>query len=201
VKLLLATTSAGKVREQRAALEDLDIDVEIVTLEAWPELTPPFEPGPHFRDNARAKALEYHLATGLPALGEDSGLEVDALGGEPGIHSARWLGEGAPYEAKNARLIERLEGVADAERTARYVSALALVEDGRVVFETEATCEGRITREPAGTGGFGYDPIFFFSAYGKTLAQVSPEEKNRVSHRGKAMAALRRFLSSRAEEH
>lgn len=195
MKLLLATTSAGKIREQRAALEDLDI--EIVTLEAWPEVSAPSEPGPRFLDNARAKALHYHLATGLMALGEDSGLEVDALGGEPGVHSARWLGEDTSYGTKNARLLDRLEGLAGAERTARYVSAVALVEDGRVVFETQATCEGRIATAPAGSGGFGYDPIFMFPAHGKTLAQLTPREKNLVSHRGQAMRALERFLSAK----
>lgn len=197
MKLLLATTSAGKLREQRAALESLGVD--IVTLDVWPELAPPAEPGPTFRDNARIKARHYHLATGLAALGEDSGLEVDALGGEPGVRSARWLGPETSYETKNAHLLERLEGIPLEKRTARYVSALALVEDGRVVFEAEAACEGRIAKAPAGTGGFGFDPIFFFPPFGKTLAEVSPEEKNRVSHRGKAMAALARYLAERPE--
>lgn len=194
MKLLLATTSRGKIREQRRSLDGLDVDLEIVTLDPWPDLAPPQEPGPGFPDNARAKALYYHQETGLPAVGEDSGLEVDALGGEPGVRSARWLGESTPFEVKNARILEELEGRPESERSARYVSAVALASGGRVVFEAQASCEGRIAAEPAGSGGFGYDPIFFYPPFGRTLAEVTAEEKNRISHRGKAMAALKRYL-------
>lgn len=199
MKLLLATTSRGKLREQRAALEGLG--VELVSLASWLEsradVAPPEEPGPTFLDNAIAKALYYHRATGMPSVGEDSGLVIDALDGEPGIHSARWLGRDTPYEAKNAAVLEKLADVSENERTARYVSAVALAEGGKIVFDVEETCEGRIAMAPRGEGGFGYDPIFFYPPLGKTLAELSAEEKNRISHRGKAMAALRAFLETR----
>jgi XTP/dITP diphosphohydrolase len=195
LKLLLATTSRGKIREQRAAL--LGADLELVTLESWPELDPPEEPGPSFLDNAIVKALYYHRATGLPAVGEDSGLEIDPLGGEPGIRSARWLGEDTPYDIKNARVLEMLSDVAEDDRGARYVSAVALADDDAIVFTAQSTCEGRIVTEPRGEGGFGYDPIFLYPPFGATMAELSAERKNRVSHRGRAMAKLRKFLGAR----
>jgi len=195
LKLLLATTSRGKIREQRGSL--VGIDLELVTLESWPELDPPEEPGPSFLDNAIVKALYYHRATGLLAVGEDSGLEIDALGGAPGIRSARWLGEDTPYDVKNARVLEMLSDVAEEDRSARYVSAVALADDDAIVFTAEGICEGRIATEPRGEGGFGYDPIFLYPPFGVTMAELSAERKNRVSHRGQAMAKLRAFLAAR----
>ncbi len=199
MKLLLATTSQGKIREQRKSLENvgLEIKIVIVTLSELPVLVSPEELEPTFRDNAVAKALYYHQATGLATLGEDSGLVVDFLGGEPGVHSARWLGHDTPYDVKNARVLELLSEVPEAERTARYVSAVALVENQSVVFVSEATCEGRIATEPSGDGGFGYDPIFCYPPLGATMAELTAEQKNGVSHRGKAMASLVDFLVSR----
>jgi len=193
VKLLLATTSPGKLREQKDALQGLDL--EIVSLEDFPAVEPPDEAGATFRENARLKALYYHRALGLPSVAEDAGLEVDAVGGLPGVHSARWLGAETPYEAKNARLLELLKDVGEADRTAHYVSAVALADEGEIVFEHEAVCEGRIAFEPRGASGFGYDPIFYYPPLLKTMAELSPGEKNKVSHRGKAFAALRRHLS------
>ena len=195
MKLLLATTSRGKIREQRASL--VGVDVELVTLESWPELDPPEEPGPSFLDNAVAKALYYHRATGLLAVGEDSGLVIDALGGEPGIRSARWLGEDTPYDIKNARVLEELANVDEDDRSARYVSAVALADDDAIVFTAEGICEGQIATEPRGDGGFGYDPIFLYPPLAATMAELSAERKNRVSHRGQAMAKLRAFLAAR----
>jgi XTP/dITP diphosphohydrolase len=195
LKLLLATTSRGKIREQRESL--VGVDQELVTLESWPELDPPEEPGPTFLDNAIVKALYYHRATGVPAVGEDSGLVIDALGGEPGIRSARWLGEETPYDIKNARVLEMLSDVAEGDRSARYVSAVALADDDAIVFTAESICEGQIATEPRGDGGFGYDPIFFYPPFGVTMAELSAERKNRVSHRGQAMAKLREFLAAR----
>jgi XTP/dITP diphosphohydrolase len=165
-----------------------------VTLEDYPEIAPPSEPGPDFRDNAAAKALYYHRATGVWSVGEDSGLVVDALGGEPGVHSARWLDAETPYAVKNQKLLDRLDGLASEARKARYVSAVALVQAGEVVFECEETCEGPIAPAARGNGGFGYDPIFFYPPLGRTLAEVSREEKNTVSHRGKAMKELLSYL-------
>jgi len=193
VKLLLATTSRGKLLEQREALEGLGL--EIVSLRELPTAEPPDETGGTFLENARLKALYYHRRLGLPTVAEDAGLEVDALGGLPGVQSARWLGNETPYRVKNERLLALLLGVSEAERTARYVSAVALADQSQIVFECEAACEGRIALEPRGAGGFGYDPVFYYPPLGKTMAELAPREKNAVSHRGKAMAALRRHFS------
>ena len=168
--------------------------IEVVGLDAWPDLPAPDEPGPNFIDNAVVKALYYEKATGLPSVGEDSGLEVDALDGAPGVFSARWMGEDTPYAVKNARLLEKLAGLNPEERTARYVCAVALAKDGEIVFRAVETVEGHIAESPRGDRGFGYDPVFFYPPYGKTMAEATPDEKNRVSHRGKAMAGLRAFL-------
>ena len=201
MKLLLATTSRGKIREQRASLvkpaEPDELDIELVTLESWPGLEPPVEPGPSFLDNAIVKALYYHRATGLVAVGEDSGLVIDSLDGEPGIYSARWLGNDTPYDIKNARVLEKLADVVEDDRSARYVSAVALADDDEIAFTAEGICEGRIATEPSGDGGFGYDPIFFYPPFGATMAELSAEQKNRISHRGQAMAKLRAFLAAR----
>jgi XTP/dITP diphosphohydrolase len=192
LKLLLATRNPGKIREQSEALAVCG--VEVIGLERWPELPSPDEPGPTFLDNAIAKALYYHKATGLPALGEDSGLEVEALGGEPGVHSARWMGEETSYDVKNAKLIEALAGLGPDERKARFVSTAALAEDGKIVFQTVESCQGLIAEAPRGSGGFGYDPIFFYPPIGKCFAELSLEEKRRYDHRGKAMARVCEFL-------
>jgi XTP/dITP diphosphohydrolase len=196
VKLVLATTNRGKLLEQRLALEGLA--VEILSLADFPGLEEPEETGATFLENARIKALYYHRALGVPTLGEDAGLMVEALGGLPGVQSARWLGGETSFAEKSARLLELLEGVEEEKRAARFVSALALAEDDRIVFEHEATCEGTIAFEPRGAGGFGYDPIFYYPPLAKTTAELAPEEKNRVSHRGKAMAVLRAYLVSRS---
>jgi non-canonical purine NTP pyrophosphatase (RdgB/HAM1 family) len=195
VRILLATTSRGKLLEQRDALEGLA--VEIVSLADFPAVEAPEETGGTFLENARLKALYYHRALGMPTVAEDAGLEVEALGGLPGIQSARWLGVKTPYPEKNARLLELLENVEEKDRTARYVSAVSFAEDHRVVFEHEATCEGRVAFEALGAGGFGYDPVFYFPPLSKTMAELGPREKIQVSHRGKAMAALRAYLIGR----
>jgi XTP/dITP diphosphohydrolase len=196
LKILLATTSPGKLREQREALGGLDL--EIVTLEAFPDVAPPDETGSSFRENAATKALYYNRRTGLAAVGEDAGLVVDALSGEPGVRSARWLGAETPYDVKNARLLEMLEGVSREQRTARYVSAVALAVEGAIAFEVEGRCEGLIAFEPRGDGGFGYDPVFYHPESGKTMAEMSSGEKSALSHRGKAMRALRAHLEGAA---
>jgi XTP/dITP diphosphohydrolase len=192
LKLLLATTSRGKLREQRELLEGLDL--EILSLEDFPQLEAPAELGSSFRENAVEKAIYYHARIGLPAVSEDAGLVVDALDGAPGLASARFLSRDTRYREKNLRILELLRDVPENDRTARYVSALALADGGKIVFEYEATCEGLIASEPSGEGGFGYDPIFFYPPLGKTMAEISPAEKNRVSHRGKAFAALKAYL-------
>ena len=197
MKLLLATRNPGKILEQRGALAACG--VEVVGLDAWPDLPSPEEPGPTFLDNAIAKALYYHHATKLLALGEDSGLEVDALGGEPGIYSARWMGEDTPYEVKNAKLIEALAGLPPEKRKARFVSTAAIADVEGIVFKTIESCEGVIAEAPRGSGGFGYDPIFFYPPIGKCFAELTAEEKRLYDHRGKAMARVCEFLDRSRE--
>lgn len=192
MKLLLATRNKGKIREQVEVMAPSGIDV--VGLDDWPDLEAPEEPGPTFLANAIVKALYYHRATGLPAVGEDSGLEVDALDKAPGIYSARWMGEDTPYDVKNHKLLQKLQGLPAEKRTARYVCAVALADQDEIVFKAVETVEGQIAESPRGEGGFGYDPVFYYPPFDKTLAEATSKEKNRVSHRGKAMARLREFL-------
>ena len=195
MRLLVATTNPGKVREIRQLLDGLPF--ELVTLDAWPDVTPPEETGRSFEENARAKALYYAAATGELTVAEDSGLAVDALDGAPGVESARFGGADLPYPAKFALLYDQLRARgAGAAPTARFVCAVALVENGRVLFETRGTVEGRIAPEPKGSGGFGYDPIFFYPPYGQTLAEAG-DRKAAVSHRGEAFRALAAFFESR----
>ena len=192
--LLLATGNAGKVREMRAALAEAG--VLLLGLEDLPGTAPeePEETGEGFLANAGIKALHYHRATGLPALGEDSGLEVDALDGEPGVRSARWLGRDTPYPEKNRRLLALLAANPARGRTARYRSAVAIAVAGRIVFRSTGTVEGEIATSPRGSGGFGYDPVFFVPDCGKTMAELTLEDKERISHRGRALRPVRRFL-------
>nr|MBO2469859.1 non-canonical purine NTP pyrophosphatase [Bacillota bacterium] len=133
----------------------------------------------------------------LPALADDSGLEVDALGGEPGVYSARYAGEGASDAANNAKLLAALEGVPAEKRTARYRCVLALAVPGMATVTVEGVCEGLIAEQPRGTGGFGYDPLFYLPGRGKTMAELRPEEKNAISHRGQALRRLKALLVER----
>ena len=193
-KLLIATTNRGKLGEIAPILQG--VPFEIVTLADYPGLSAPEESGRTFAENARAKAAYYARATGQLAVAEDSGLEIDALDGAPGVESARYGGEEASYPDKFALIYDAL-GKKDAlASTARFMCAVALVGDGRLLFETQGVIEGRIAREPKGEGGFGYDPIFFYPPFGRTLAEAS-DRKSIVSHRGQAFRALRAFLSSR----
>ncbi|MFB3855197.1 MAG: RdgB/HAM1 family non-canonical purine NTP pyrophosphatase [Vicinamibacterales bacterium] len=198
-EIVVATTNRSKLAEIRAIL--LGLPVEILALDRWPGIPEPEETGSTFAENARAKALYYSAATGLPAVAEDSGLEIDALGGEPGVHSARFGLPAAPdYPAKFRMIYGRLRAVGELESAARFVCALALAESESIVFETRAVVEGRIASEPRGRGGFGYDPIFYYPPYGRTLAEVTPAEKAAVSHRGKAFRALKEFLDCRVQD-
>ena len=149
-----------------------------------------------FIDNARDKARYYAAATGELTVAEDSGLEIAALDGAPGVESARFGGQTASYPRKFDMIYTALRAKAAIESAARFVCALALVINERVLFETTAAVEGRISPEPRGSGGFGYDPIFFYPPVARTLAEVSAEQKTRISHRGQAFRALRRFLES-----
>ena len=197
-QIVVATSNPGKLREIRAVLGS--VGVELAGLEDFPGIAEPQEHGATFAENARAKAVYYSLATGWWCLADDSGLEVDALGGEPGVRIARYaadrVGAGALRDvidaANNAKLLEGLAGVEDSRRTARFICHLALAEGQRVIVETFDTFEGFIARQPSGSNGFGYDPPFFLPDRGCTSAQLAPEEKNLISHRGKA---LRHFAS------
>ena len=193
MRLLVATTNRNKVREIRQLLAGAD--VEIVTLAEWPDVTAPDETGSTFEENARAKALYYAAATGELTVAEDSGLAIDALGGAPGVESARFGGVDLPYPQKFLRIGAALRAKGEPESAAQFVCALALTRGDRVLFETRGTIEGRISPEPRGDGGFGYDPIFFYPPYGQTLAEAG-DAKAAVSHRGEAFRALRAFLES-----
>jgi XTP/dITP diphosphohydrolase len=191
--LLVATTNQGKLREIRELLAG--VPVELISLADVPQVQPPEEVGTTFAENARAKALYYAAATGVLTVAEDSGLEIDALGGAPGVESARFGDAGSSYPEKFSLIYDRLRRVASLDRAARFVAALAVAADGDVLFETQATVEGRIAAEPRGPGGFGYDPIFFYPPFGCTLAEAG-DRKSEVSHRGKAFRHLHSWLSS-----
>jgi XTP/dITP diphosphohydrolase len=189
-KLLVATTNVGKIREIAGILEGLP--VHLLTLADVPGIPEPDETGTTFAENARLKALYYHQATGLPSVADDSGIEIEALGGAPGIHSARW--EGTDYAVKFQRIYEMLAHRNALRSPARFVCRLALADAGRVVFEAEGIIEGRIADEPRGDKGFGYDPIFFYPPLGRTTAELERDLKATVSHRGRAFEQLRRHL-------
>jgi XTP/dITP diphosphohydrolase len=191
--LLLATTNPNKVREIRQLLAGSP--VELVTLDAWPDVAAPEETGQTFEENARAKALYYAAATNVLTVAEDSGLSIDALDGAPGVESARFGGVDLPYPQKFALIDAALVAKGHRESTARFVCALSLVRADRVLFEARGTIEGRISPLAKGEGGFGYDPIFFYPPYGQTLAEAG-DAKAAVSHRGEAFRKLRAFLES-----
>jgi XTP/dITP diphosphohydrolase len=192
IKLLVATNNPGKVREYEALLrglpltltypaqEGIDIEVE--------------ERGSTFAENARLKAAAYAKASGLLTLADDSGLEVDALGGEPGTRSARYAGQGASDEDRYRLLLSKLEGVPWERRTARFRCVIAVAEPQGAVRTAEGTCEGVIAFEPRGGHGFGYDPVFYMPEHGQTMAELEPEIKNRISHRAQAAERGRRIL-------
>jgi XTP/dITP diphosphohydrolase len=202
-RLLLATHNAGKQAEIAVLLAELPLT--LIGPAAWREqggadLAAPVEDGPTYAANALLKAHAAHRASGLAALADDSGLEVDALGGAPGVRSARFAGPRATDEENNALLLARLAGRRPAERTARFVCAAALVAPGGVSVVTAGEVRGHILEAPRGSGGFGYDPLFFFAPFGSTFGEASGADKNAVSHRAgafRAMAAeIRRLLEA-----
>ncbi len=199
--LLLATGNPGKVREMRAALAGAGVRLLGLPDLAGPPPEEPEETGEGFLANAGIKALHYQAATGIPALAEDSGLEVDALDGEPGVRSARWLGRDTPYPEKNGHLLDLLAATPVEGRGARYRSAVAIAVAGRIVFRSTGTVEGRIADAPRGSGGFGYDPVFLVPEYSRTMAELTLEEKERISHRGQALGPVRRFLKAAFATH
>ena len=194
-RLLVATTNAGKLREIRGILGDLSLT--LVTLADYPGTPEPEETGTTFAENARLKATGYAVATGELTAAEDSGLEIDALGGEPGVRSARFNGESYREKFETIRRMLAERGVESSP--ARYVCALALARPGDMVWEASGVVEGRIQLPPRGEGGFGYDPIFQYPPYGCTLAEVDDTRKAAVSHRGTAFRALRSYLAPSSE--
>ena len=190
--IILATNNKSKVKEISEMMSGSDITFESLA-DAGINVEVE-ETGTTFEENALLKAREICKLSGKPTISDDSGLEIDHLNKEPGIYSARYMGEDTSYHIKNAKLIERLEGVPDEERTARFVCAIAAAfPDGNIRTVREAM-EGRIGYEERGENGFGYDPIFYLPEYGCTSAELSMEEKNKISHRGKALRAIKDVL-------
>ena len=191
-ELLLASQNAGKLEEMRQLLAGMAFRVrgprELGLHEA------PAETGRTFAENAALKALHYAARSGLLTVADDSGLSVDALHGGPGLYSSRFGGEGATDRDRNRLLLERLRGVPPERRGARFTSAVAVAGDRRILFQAEESVEGRIGEGERGGSGFGYDPLFFYPPLGRTFGELPREEKDRVSHRGKAFARLREFL-------
>ncbi len=185
MQVIMATGNANKVREIRQMLEGTDIEVlslKEAGIEAEIE-----ENGTTFEENAVIKAEAVCALSQTTVIADDSGLEIDALGKEPGVHSARFMGEDTPYTVKNAALLEKLSGIPDEKRTARFVCAVAVARPGAETKVFRGEFEGRIAHESRGENGFGYDPIFYVPEKGCTSAELSPEEKNAMSHRGKAL--------------
>jgi XTP/dITP diphosphohydrolase len=192
VVVVLATRNRGKVRELEALLSDLPVRVQ--TLDDYPDVPVLPEVGKTFEANAVGKAEAVVRLTGRISLADDSGLEVDLLGGAPGVDSATFLGPAATDEDRNAWVLGKLRGMEEGLRTARYRAVVAVAQPGGMVRTFEGSCEGRIAGAPRGHHGFGYDPIFLVPAYGRTMAELSPEIKNRISHRARALAAARDHL-------
>lgn len=194
-KIIFATGNENKMVEVRMILADCGY--EIVSMKQAGIDIDIVEDGSTFEENASIKATAISKlpeAEGCVVLADDSGLEVDYMNGEPGIYSARWEGVDTPYSVKNQKIIDRLAGVPDEQRTARFVCAIAAAfPDGSVVTR-RGTIEGRIAYEPAGENGFGYDPIFYVPELGKTTAEIAPEDKNKISHRGRALEMIREIL-------
>lgn len=194
--LLVATGNAGKLRELRRLLAPEGIDVR--GLAEVPGARPVEEDGATFLENARKKARALAELTGLPTLADDSGLAVAALGGRPGVRSARYAGPGATDADNNRKLLEELRGVPPGQRQAAFVCTMVLAVPGQGDVEAEGRLEGRILEEGRGEGGFGYDPLFLVEGQGLTLAEMALDAKNRLSHRGRALAALLPHLRERA---
>jgi non-canonical purine NTP pyrophosphatase (RdgB/HAM1 family) len=196
VRLVIATTNRGKAAEFRRLIANPEFEIEDLT--AYADIPAVEETGSTFIANACLKAAYYARGLDAWAMADDSGLAVDALGGKPGIHSGRWSemhGEEKSDAANNALLLRQLENISDERRTARFVCALAVADPrGRIILTATDWMSGRILRQPAGSGGFGYDPLFFVESHGRTTAEMSPAEKDAISHRGRAMGRMGRLM-------
>lgn len=192
-ELVLATRNPDKGRELAALLKDLGIRIR--TLAEFPDAPEVVEDGDTCEANAVKKAMTIAHYTKLPAAADDTGLMVEALGGRPGVHAARYAGEGATYEDNCRKLLHELAGVPQERRGARFVTVAAIADPDGKVEAVQGILDGLITDAPAGAKGFGYDPVFFVPEVGKTLAQLTPEEKNLVSHRARAFAKMKELLN------
>ncbi len=192
MKILLATKNRGKISEINRIFSDLP--VEFVGLDTFEEVPEVIEDGKTFHDNALKKAMTYYNIASIPALAEDSGLEVEALQGAPGIYSARYAGENATDSENNRKLLQALSGLPPEKRRARFVSVLCLILDGKPFF-FEGEVRGRILEKPEGESGFGYDPLFVPEGYEHSFGVLGEEIKNRISHRAMALKKLRHFLN------
>ena len=197
-RIIFATGNAGKMREIREIMADMP--VEVVSMKEAGILADIEENGTTFVENAKIKATEIAKQTKDIVLADDSGLEIDYLNKEPGVYSARYLGEDTPYEVKNQAILDRLSGVPKEKRTARFVCAIAAALPDGKVLTTQATIEGYIGEKPAGENGFGYDPIFMVEEYQCSTAELSEEQKNEISHRGKALRKMKALLADTYED-
>ena len=193
--MIFATGNMGKMKEIKAILGD--IGEEILSMKEAGIDMDIVEDASTYEENAIIKAKADMERTGQLALADDSGLEIDALNKEPGIYSARYMGEDTPYEIKNSNLIERMKGVKGKDRSARFVCVIAAAFPDGEIITTRGTIEGVIAEEPAGENGFGYDPIVYVPEYGMTTGQMDPDAKNAISHRGKALTAMKKILEER----
>ena len=194
-EIILASSNQGKLCELREIMEGMDI--RIIPLSETGFTQEIEENGSTFAENATIKAETVSSALQKPVLADDSGLEIDYLDKQPGIYSARFLGRDTPYSEKNRIILEKLRDAKEQERSARFVCAMALAIPGEKTIITQATMEGRIAYESKGENGFGYDPIFFLPEYGMTSAQISPTQKNDISHRGKALRMMKEEIQKR----
>ena len=194
MKIVLATHNRGKMEEMSAILSHLP--VEILTLDSFPQIGDIPETGVTLKENAFIKAETVHKITGLPALADDTGLEVDALDGAPGVFSARYAGEDATFYDNCTKLIKELDHIPSVKRTARFRTVISFVKNEKKLL-TESVVEGVILDHMKGAGGFGYDPIFYYPKLKKTFAELKKDEKNNISHRGKALRKFQKILVNR----
>ena len=197
LRIVVATRNRHKVREIAVLLAEAGLNLDLVTIDEVAPHAVLAENENTFEGNALAKAHQAAAACGLPALADDSGIEADALGGDPGVHSARWAGEPCDDARNNEKMLREMASVPAAKRTARYRCAAAFVDPGRnLEFVRSGACEGILLAEPRGSGGFGYDPLFFIPSLGRTMAEIDLHEKNRLSHRAAAFRDLSRALGA-----
>lgn len=193
MQILVGTKNAGKIRELNNMLAELPVNLR--SLSEFEDITEPEETGKTFAENAALKAVYYAQKTRLATLADDSGLEVQALGGAPGVYSARYAGENASDAEKISKLLQDLQDAKDENRSARFVCAIALTnEKGEIIFQTKGLCRGKIAFAPSGENGFGYDPVFVPEGFDRTFGELSREIKSRLSHRARAIEKIIRFL-------